>query len=171
MESFTFSENTDEYKTLVWKQFYHSERERLFGERNKLKNIFFFVLPILFFLAYLGNGKESNLILTCFFSLGPLFQALIHFSKRSLLQKEIANFPNNIPYTITLTEDGIVYITTNSRVEIKWDYFFDFEEFEGNCTLYKDKLRREMTYLPLSLASDNESLINLVRRKVKYRQD
>jgi hypothetical protein len=170
MESFILSENTDQYKELVWRQFYHSEKNRFFGERNRFKIILFTTLPILFFLAYSANGKVNNLLVACFLLLGPCLMVLVHFVKKSDLKKEVANFSSSSPYTITVNENGITYETVKSQTELKWDYFFDYEEFEGNFTLYRNKLRKEVVYLPLSLAPDNEALINLVRNKVKARE-
>ncbi len=127
-------------------------------------------MPVLFFLAYWGNGRENNLFVACFFSLRLLFTILLHFVKRSDLKKEIAIISDSVPYTITLSGEGVTYMTAKSLTELKWSYFLDYEEFEGNFTLYKDKLRKRMIYLPLSLAPNNESLINLVRQKVKARE-
>lgn len=171
MESFVFSENTDEYIALVWRQFYYTEKNRFFGERNRLKTIFSLTMPVLMFLAYWANGKASNLVVACFLSLLPLFSLLFHLMKKSDIKKFIADFSNSKPYTITITEDGIDYVTESSHTELRWNYFVDYEEFEGNFTLYRNQLRNETAYLPLSLVPNNEMLINLVRQKVKRREE
>lgn len=168
MRSFVFSENTDQYKTLVWRQFYDSQKKE-FLQHKRVQAIFLLVVPVLLLLAYSANGNTNNLVGASILLLVLGFWMLIFFARRSFLKKSIADFPNRHPYTITLNEETITYETAVSKSEIKWNYFLEYEEFERNFTLYPREKPKEPVYLPLSFASDSEDLAALVRQKVKKR--
>ncbi|SFC64996.1 hypothetical protein [Spirosoma endophyticum] len=169
MRSFVFSENTDQYKTLIWRQFYHSQKVEFF-QRKRVQTIVLLIVPFLLLLAYFANHNTNNLVAAFILFLVLCFWILLFFVKRNLVKKSIADFPNRHLYTITLDEETIIYATAVSQSEIKWSYFPEYEEFEKNFTLYPREKPREPIYLPLSFASDSEDLAALIRQKVKKKE-
>ncbi|WP_080057584.1 hypothetical protein [Spirosoma aerolatum] len=169
MRSFVFSENTDRYKTLIWRQFYHSQKKEFF-QRKRVQTTALLVIPFLLLLAYFANHNANNLVAASILFLVLCLWILLFFVRRSLLKESIADFPNRHPYTITLSEEAVTYSTIVSQSEIKWEYFLEYEEFERNFILYSREKPKEPIYLPLSFSPDSEALAALVRQKVKERE-
>lgn len=169
MRSFVFSENTDQYRTLIWRHFYHSQKKEFF-HRKRVQTIALLVSSFLLLLAYFANHNANNLVAASIPFLVLCIWMLLFFVRRNLLKKSIADFPNRHPYTITLSEEAITYSTVVSQSEIKWEYFLDYEEFDRNFILYSREMPKEPSYLPVSFAADSEDLAALVRQKVKKRE-
>ena len=154
----------------MWREFYNNEKNRLFGEGKMYKVYLYLGVLVLECIAYYVKKNGSNVIVIAMLLIGLSLVIFYHLLLRRAIKNRVRGYENSKPYTITVSDVGVTYLTESSNAEFKWDFFKNYKEFEGNFTLYYEERESISIYLPLSLAPDSGNLSEIVRQNVKLKE-
>lgn len=166
MYNFYVDPKSDEYKSVLWKQFGYRQKSLYLYGNKKWSTLIYIIVPFAFLLAYYSSKNLNNLVLFSI-SLGlVVLKVIVFFIDRNKLKNIIKATKNTPICSIDFNESRIEFKDENMNYAYQWSYFTEYDEIEGDIYLYTKEKLDPPIFLALSLVETSEPIKHLIYAKI-----